>query len=729
MDPTRLLEDQKIREKLFNVISEFPIIYQARQGVGTKILNPFSSLEKVVREHINPLSLFLNDLVEQIKTGMTYLEALDMAVNFAMKYTFRDRIVDAVKELEKVESKKTYFLNGLAHYLQAEGIEPRAERLRLAHKSLLELNKKYMEVFGGGSSMDVIPWRVQFREKKDGLANGTYEYPNFQQLDVFKRAFQALQDLLNRKESTKFFNRKIQKEISAKTISLADLLFDYGYSVKDICGNFPPEKQNPVLLLNNQLLSYLEKSAPKIKDLKEASRHIQQMALLDYHSMIPFRTLYCKLSEMKMVETKAREIEKQLGIKNCDFRRIAKLFRLYREVKRPLLAYYLDFKFSRSFGNYQKPMGEDGFGAELTQRFVLKYFDPENLDKQVDQEIVGYSSKGKEEMIDLLNLMINSLSRPEKLRGKRIHVLGEIESGAMGKVVVGILDGGIIALKEPKEREGASSQKLLQLLEYEGAIHSHVQGEKKQHENIVECFGMVEDEQRLMLAIGYHPANTLANLIKQNLEASISNTHSKSHPIELGTLRFIIDQMLRMLIHLKQKRVIHRDIKNGNILYLVNVEGRVSLLKLIDFGVALLKDQKAGPDPFAKRIVGTLGFMAPEQALREAGYQSDLYSFGVVIYQMMTGKPPLSFGQAKTQRGMKELIQKVIKGVRTPILKANHHLKSDPHFLALAEIVEKTLTIDPSTRIDCENLCAEMERFWKKVPPEDLKLPVLYRDS
>jgi len=240
---------------------------------------------------------------------------------------------------------------------------------------------------------------------------------------------------------------------------------------------------------------------------------------------------------------------------------------------------------------------------------------------------------------------------------------------------------------------------------------------------------MVEEEQRRMLAIGYHPANTLMNLIRQNLEVSRTRPHPASYPVDFGTLKLIIDQIIKILLYLKQKRVLHRDIKNLNILYLVDDEGRVSLIKLIDFGMALLKNQRATPDPFANRIVGTFGYMAPEQALKEADYQSDLYSCGVIIYQIMTGKLPLSFGLARNQREMKEQLRKVVKEERTPILKANPHLKSHPHFMSLAEIIERTLVIDLSERIDCEEFSAEMERFWKDVPPEDLKLPILYRDS
>ena len=62
----RLENDQKIRERLLEVISGYQVRFQAMQGVGTKITNPFSSLDQVVRKYVNPLSLFLNDIRRQI---------------------------------------------------------------------------------------------------------------------------------------------------------------------------------------------------------------------------------------------------------------------------------------------------------------------------------------------------------------------------------------------------------------------------------------------------------------------------------------------------------------------------------------------------------------------------------------------------------------------------------------------------------------------------------------
>ena len=108
------------------------------------------------------------------------------------------------------------------------------------------------------------------------------------------------------------------------------------------------------------------------------------------------------------------------------------------------------------------------------------------------------------------------------------------------------------------------------------------------------------------------------------------------------------------LDHAHSHGVIHRDVKPGNVIVPSAPHGEASLAKLTDFGVARL----VGDDPLTRTsdIVGTLAYMAPEQAEgEEVGAEADLYSLGLVVYEALTGVNPVrGGGPAATARRLGE---------------------------------------------------------------------------
>jgi serine/threonine-protein kinase len=114
----------------------------------------------------------------------------------------------------------------------------------------------------------------------------------------------------------------------------------------------------------------------------------------------------------------------------------------------------------------------------------------------------------------------------------------------------------------------------------------------------------------------------------------------KRGPLSAEEARDIAEQLCRALAHAHAQRVVHRDVKPANVLI-----SREGFVKVGDFGVARLAD--ATTEGAAETVVGTPKYMAPEQAngMRTTP-ATDVYGVGVVLYEMLAGKPPFTGGSA-----------------------------------------------------------------------------------
>ena len=159
-------------------------------------------------------------------------------------------------------------------------------------------------------------------------------------------------------------------------------------------------------------------------------------------------------------------------------------------------------------------------------------------------------------------------------------------------------------------------------------VHELRYSRKITHRNVIRIYDFLNLQGSFAISMEYFPSHTLSGEIPD------------SKPMDLArALRFSKDMTTGMTVA-HQAGVIHRDLKPANIL--VNEEG---LLKIVDFGVAAAAS--SGDTQLTKTgyVIGSPKYMAPEQILgKKVDQTADVYSIGVIMYEMVTGIPPYSRG-------------------------------------------------------------------------------------
>jgi serine/threonine-protein kinase len=128
----------------------------------------------------------------------------------------------------------------------------------------------------------------------------------------------------------------------------------------------------------------------------------------------------------------------------------------------------------------------------------------------------------------------------------------------------------------------------------------------------------------------------------EDLQARIKRTGPMDSKTAVGFMR----QIVEAFVYAHGKGVVHRDVKSANV-FLTSDEGRADFVKVLDFGIARLSDPTAGEgDERLTRtgaVMGSPSYLAPEQALAlTVDHRTDIYSLGIVFYEMVTGRVPFT---------------------------------------------------------------------------------------
>src|SRR3954469_25136744 len=147
------------------------------------------------------------------------------------------------------------------------------------------------------------------------------------------------------------------------------------------------------------------------------------------------------------------------------------------------------------------------------------------------------------------------------------------------------------------------------------------------HPHVVTVIDAGEDEGHPFIVFEYVDGETLKQLIRR--QGPLPVTEAVAYAIEIG----------RALMAAHSHRLAHRDVKPQNVL--IDPDGRA---KVTDFGISRSLDADTGLTATG-RVLGTTDYVAPEQALgEEVTEQSDVYSLGICLFEMLAGEVPFSAG-------------------------------------------------------------------------------------
>lgn len=189
------------------------------------------------------------------------------------------------------------------------------------------------------------------------------------------------------------------------------------------------------------------------------------------------------------------------------------------------------------------------------------------------------------------------------------------------------------------------------------------------HPNIAATYRFFEWEGDHVLVMEYVEGETLESLIR------------RSGPLPLPEAVALFDSVLQGIGHAHAKQVVHRDIKPSNLLR--TPDGAV---KITDFGIARVLG--ASRMTRAGKVFGTLEYMSPEQVSGgETDGRSDLYSLGIVLYELLSGHLPF---EASSDY---DLMQAHLKGRPTPLRQRRADLPAE-----VEQFIRRALEKDPGAR-------------------------------